>query len=111
MGGVVEQEVFVNVANTLALQPATETPAGMGLSNYPNPIASTTLFAFDVAQAGPASLEVYDLQGRRVDQVFSRSVAPGPHEVAWSADGLAAGIYMARPVSSTPLTLPTISSA
>jgi hypothetical protein len=100
MGDVVEQEVFVNVANTLAVQPATETPTGMGLSNYPNPISSTTLFAFDVAQAGPVNLEVFDLQGRRVDQVFSRSTVPGPHEVAWSTDGLAAGIYLARLTTS-----------
>ncbi|MFT4606247.1 MAG: hypothetical protein ACI9W4_002997 [Rhodothermales bacterium] len=96
MGEVVEQEVFVNVANTLALQPATEAPSAMGLSNYPNPIASTTLFTFEVTHSGPVSLEVFDLQGRRVDRVFDRSASPGPQEVAWSADGLAAGIYMAR---------------
>ena len=49
-------------------------PATLLYQNFPNPFptatSSTTCVWFDLATAGPAALEVYDLRGNRVRRLF-----------------------------------------
>ena len=53
-------------------------PATLLYQNFPNPFptatSATTCVWFDLAEAGPASLDVYDLRGNRVRRIFP---APG----------------------------------
>lgn len=96
LGVVVEQEVLVNVGTTLANEPVAAPPVSARLINYPNPVEHSTIFGFELAQAGAVQLDVFDIQGRRVDQVLSRTVSAGPQEVAWDASALPHGVYIAR---------------
>ncbi len=51
--------------------------------NHPNPFNPATTIAFTLPSAGPARLEVLDLQGRRVRTLTTGELTAGPHEVAW----------------------------
>lgn len=79
-------------------------PAGamkFGLEgNYPNPFNPATELVFDLAEAGNARLEVYDVRGRRVKQLADGYFQPGRHRLQWDARDagarpVAAGIYWA----------------
>ena len=69
--------------------------------NVPNPFNAGTRFTFFIPEDGEATLEVFDILGRRVALVFHEYVAAGTHHVAWDArtetgDELASGIYLYR---------------
>lgn len=80
-----------------------EPPAGgFGLhANVPNPVRSSTSIAFDLEQAGHASLAIYDLAGRRVTTLMDGHLSAGPHQATWNARNdeggrVAAGMYFYR---------------
>lgn len=67
----------------------------------PNPFNPRTELAFTLAEAGPARLDVYDLQGRLARRLFSGTLPAGPHTRAWDGRGddgrrLAGGSYLVR---------------
>jgi endonuclease/exonuclease/phosphatase family metal-dependent hydrolase len=67
----------------------------------PNPVARETRFAFDLPHDAPVTLEVFDLNGRRVAEVVAGVLPAGHHEAPWRAvdargGRLAAGLYFAR---------------
>lgn len=67
----------------------------------PNPFNPQAKIVFDLAQAGSARLEIYDLRGVRVRSLVSGEQTAGRHEVVWDGradDGqeAASGVYMAR---------------
>jgi photosystem II stability/assembly factor-like uncharacterized protein len=66
------------------------------LSAYPNPFNPTTTLAFSLVHAGDATLDVYDLQGRRVWQKFLKGLAAGSHQVAFDGSQLPSGVYISR---------------
>jgi endoglucanase len=72
-----------------------------GLSVYPNPFTKQTTLEFALPQAGPATLEVYDVQNRLVRRLFSGSADAGERR-QFSLDGpsLPVGVYMVRLVTS-----------
>jgi len=68
---------------------------------WPNPMTSRSTVAFDLARAGDVSLEVLDLQGRRVRMLMSGARAAGPHQATWdgrdeSGHAVGAGVYFYR---------------
>lgn len=66
--------------------------------NYPNPFAATTNLVFEVQQAGPVRLAVYDVLGRSIAILFDGMAPAGKHEVTWNPAGMAlpGGVYFAR---------------
>ena len=67
----------------------------------PNPVAGATTFAFDLPKPSRVSLDLFDLNGRRLARLVDGDQPAGRHQVSWSprdADGrrLAAGLYFAR---------------
>jgi hypothetical protein len=67
----------------------------------PNPTRGPTQFRFALPGAARVSIEVHDLQGRRVAMVADREFPGGRHHVSWNGarDGggpLSAGMYFAR---------------
>ncbi len=67
----------------------------------PNPVEGRAQFAFDLPEAAPVALEIYDLGGRRVATVAEGWHAAGRHALGWTpADDagrrLSAGLYFAR---------------
>jgi hypothetical protein len=47
--------------------------------NVPNPFNPVTTIQFDLAQAGHATVGVYDVEGRIVATLLSRSLDAGPY--------------------------------
>lgn len=68
---------------------------------YPNPFFEATSLRYRLAERGPATLEVFDLLGRRVRVLAEGVQSAGAHEVRWDghdADGrlVASGVYLVR---------------
>jgi len=62
----------------------------------PNPFNSTTVFRYQIPEAGVVSLFLYDMAGRQKERLFEGAVQAGAHELTWTAAGLPSGLYMAR---------------
>jgi len=79
----------------------TDTPTALRFAPpAPNPLRSTTRFAFDLPQPAMVSLAIYDPSGRRVAQLAQGEWPAGRHQLAWQPvreDGstLPAGLYFA----------------
>ncbi|MCC6397299.1 MAG: T9SS type A sorting domain-containing protein [Bacteroidetes bacterium] len=72
-------------------------PGGFALQqNYPNPFNPETTIRYVLPAAVHVDLVVYDLLGRKVSVLESRTIEAGPHEVRFSAVSLAAGVYVYR---------------
>ncbi|MBI2502371.1 MAG: choice-of-anchor D domain-containing protein [Candidatus Latescibacteria bacterium] len=77
-------------------------PAGPTLEqNYPNPFNAQTTIPYELPQAGPVRLEVYDLLGQRVRLLVDQTQEAGSHQAIWDGrDGqgqtMASGIYLYR---------------
>jgi len=61
---------------------------------YPNPFITTTTIPFELKDAAPVTLRVYDMNGKMVqDRALGVRVA-GSHEVDIEAEGLSSGLYI-----------------
>jgi len=58
-------------------------------ASIPNPMTSQTRFAFETVRAGTYEVDIVDVQGRRVREIYSGSFEPGRHWISW--DGTDAG--------------------
>ena len=71
----------------------------------PNPFRDQATLAFQIPSAGPVSLEIYDVTGRRVARLMSgERVAAGSHRVIWqgrndAGQTVAPGVYFANLVT------------
>jgi len=76
-----------------------ERPSEFDLSqNYPNPFNPTTKIEFTLAKSGFATLQIYDVLGRKVRTLVSEELSSGYKSVLWdgkSEDGkdVASGVY------------------
>jgi predicted outer membrane repeat protein len=64
--------------------------------NYPNPFNPTTVIGYNIDHGGPVNLKVYDVLGREVAALVGSVVPAGYHEVEFSAENLAGGVYFCR---------------
>lgn len=62
--------------------------------NYPNPFTASTTIHYNVEQAQPVSLTLFDVLGREVREVVRGYQAAGEHQISVAADGLPAGTYI-----------------
>jgi subtilisin-like proprotein convertase family protein len=63
------------------------------ISTFPNPANSSIRFEFGLTQSGPATIEIYDILGRKVGIALNESLAAGRHAITWSATNTASGVY------------------
>jgi hypothetical protein len=61
--------------------------------NYPNPFNPTTAITYSLDHSGPASLDIVDIKGTVVRQVFSNVQSSGQHSVVIDASSFASGVY------------------
>jgi len=66
------------------------------LGASPNPFNPWTRLAFSLPEAGPAKLDVFNVQGRRVATLLDRQLEAGHHETVWRAGDAPSGVYLAR---------------
>lgn len=70
------------------------------LSAWPNPFNPRTTLSYELARDGHVSVEIYDIQGRRVSVLESGHQAAGMHQVVWNGidvqgRALPSGVYNA----------------
>jgi streptogramin lyase len=75
------------------------------LSVYPNPAGEKVDIVFDTDQAGFVRLSVYDIQGKKVKDITSKTMKKGRHTVEWdltsqSGNSVVSGIYFARLITA-----------
>lgn len=64
--------------------------------NFPNPFSQVTHLAFTLPEAAPTELTVYDVLGRVVARLVDGPMAAGQHEVSWTTERVASGVYVYR---------------
>lgn len=61
---------------------------------YPNPLTTSTTFAYSMPEAGTVTLRVFDVMGREVRSTTEAPQGAGRYTVRFDANGLAAGVYL-----------------
>jgi hypothetical protein len=59
----------------------------------PNPFSRSTVISYSLAQAGHATVQVFDVTGRLVETLVDEPKLPGPHEAVWHAEDASDGVY------------------
>lgn len=78
--------------NATAATSAAE-PAAPTFALCPNPVADKTVVSFELAEAGPVSIRVYDFMGQFVKTLTDEQFASGKQAVALEKGTLKAGTY------------------
>ncbi len=91
-------ETFMD-GNTVANEAGAAPPQLALYENYPNPFSRSTLIPFDLPEAGPVTLTVYDLLGQRVRVLAEGERSAGAQSVSWdgrdsAGQRVASGIYV-----------------
>ena len=73
--------------------------------NYPNPFNPITTIQYDIPENSYVSLEIYDVLGKKVKTLVSKSLNPGRYKIMWDATNdygqpVSAGMYFFRMRSS-----------
>lgn len=94
---------FVGDADLSAVDPiaSATAPTRLRLASSPNPSAGPMSFVLDLAVAGTAKVEVFDIAGRRLASRQYGQLAAGRHVLPWDGRGIdgvpmAPGVYLAR---------------
>jgi len=64
--------------------------------NYPNPFNPVTKISYSIPKASFLELNVYDMSGRLVKNLFSGRHAEGNYEMDFNGESLASGVYICR---------------
>ncbi len=84
MGGAETKLVNSKVPSTASSAPGT--PLSLQLGHTPNPLSNISTIRFELPNSTPASLQVFDVSGRRVRSLIDGLLPSGPQRVEW--DGL-----------------------
>jgi len=79
-----------------ALEPEDRIPVSFGLMNYPNPFNASTIIEYKLPRSGHVTLAVYDMLGRKVDDLVDGENEAGIHRVRFDAGSLSSGVYFYR---------------
>ncbi len=66
---------------------------------YPNPFNPTTTLKYEMGSAGPVSIDVFDVNGRKIRSLYNGIQIPGQHEIRWDAKddhgrSMSSGVYL-----------------
>ncbi len=64
--------------------------------NYPNPFNPSTMIRYQLTINNEVTLEIYNMVGQKVATLVNGSQSAGEHSVQYHAEGMPAGIYLAR---------------
>ncbi len=88
---------FVDLPEISSVKEGETHPAEFVLmQNYPNPFNPTTVKSFQIPIEDFVTLEVFDVLGNRVKELFNGYLKPGTYKLSFIGDGLTAGIYFYR---------------
>lgn len=88
-GTLIEKFIEVSVDEVLAL------PREVMLNqNYPNPFNPATYIRFELPDATPVTITVFDITGRKVAVISDGFFAAGAHTLRFDAKNLSSGVYV-----------------
>jgi len=61
--------------------------------SYPNPFNPKTTISVSIANAALIKVNIYDVYGRLVDNLYDSVITPGYYQMTWRATNQASGIY------------------
>ena len=64
--------------------------------NYPNPFNPQTSINWTMPDPGEISLDIYNIRGQFIENVFNGIKESGNHEINWIASAYPSGIYFYR---------------
>ena len=62
--------------------------------NYPNPFNPLTNINYQVNETSNISINIYDINGKFVEELFNGYLNAGMHSIEWNASGVASGTYI-----------------
>ena len=63
---------------------------------YPNPFNPTTKLSFALPLTTNVLLEVYDINGRLINELIKGNMDAGYYSVVWNADAHSSGVYFVK---------------
>jgi len=92
---------IVVVGDSIATAGDSPPPVTALQQNYPNPFNPSTSIAFTLAESGHATIEIFDVGGRRIRTLVSQTYGAGSHVAGWdgrdnSGRDVASGVYFYR---------------
>lgn len=64
--------------------------------NYPNPFNPVTTIAFNLPQSDHVKLTIYDVTGRKINDIVEGKMDAGEHSIQFDAHHLSSGVYFYR---------------
>lgn len=98
--------VNINTSPPVNVSERNELPQELQVDhNFPNPFNSETIIRYRVPAVQKMRVQVYDIFGKEVKQLYNAVVSPGEHVIRWDGtnEGLnrvASGVYFIRFLSS-----------
>jgi hypothetical protein len=84
----------IHTSHASAVEP-NEVPQTIRIASvYPNPFNPTTTISFSTDLAYVVDIDVYDLAGNKVMDLYHNPTHAGNHEVEFNAETLSSGVYM-----------------
>ena len=65
-------------------------------SPYPNPFNPTVNFDFTIFKDSKVSIQIYNLKGQKIDDIFIGDLSSGQHRYNWTASKQSSGIYFIK---------------
>jgi hypothetical protein len=87
-------------------QSVEETQTSVSSTIYPNPFNNNITIEVEIEKAGVLTVDVYDVTGRKIDQLVSQDVNVGKFSMNHTFSGIKSGIYFLR-VSQNNMTTTT----
>lgn len=63
---------------------------------YPNPFATETSFDLSLPEKDFVTVSLYDMQGKKVSDVYSGMLSSGRNQITINSNGLVSGVYLVR---------------
>lgn len=92
----VEVKLIAQVVMNTTNEPGNQNliPKGITLyQNYPNPFNPVTIIKFNMARASDISLDVFDVQGRKIKTLLNGRLQMGDHNIEFNGSDLPTGVY------------------
>jgi FlgD Ig-like domain/Cohesin domain len=98
------QAISLTVSSTTGIDSNKETSAPTSyrlLQNHPNPFNAGTLIKYELPQAGPVSVKIYNLTGQEILEMVNAVQQPGRYQINWNGrdsrgETVPSGVYIYR---------------
>lgn len=99
-GGANTDLVLTSVEMTSVIDDELNLPTKIAvLNNYPNPFNPQTTIHFEIPNSSHVRLEIFDIQGKKVANLFDGIGEAGKHNLVWNGSQQPSGIYFCRLVT------------